>query len=78
MSEPKPKIEQLRTLMDAEHWREAVALASKFPRLGDGRAAILSAREAFERPEFQRQLGRDPAQQIEAGIAALEEQYARP
>ena len=70
-----PKIDLLRAAMAADDWRLAIAIASRFPRLGSAHAAVLGAREAFERPEFQRQLGRDPAELIETGKAALRGQY---
>lgn len=66
----------LRALIGNEKWREALLLASSFPRLPvKARAAILSAREAYLRPDFQRQLGRDPAVLIGAGVSALVEAY---
>jgi len=67
----RPKVVQLRELMAAGDWRAAILLAAKFPALGPHRAAILSAREAYLRPEFQRQVGKSPAALIEAGKAAL-------
>ena len=70
-----PKIELLRAAMAANDWRLAVSIAARFPRLGSARAAVLGAKEAFERPEFQRQIGRDPAELIENGKAALWRQY---
>lgn len=70
-----PKIVQLRAAMSSDDWRQAVSIAAKFPRLGKARDAVLAAREAFERPEFQRQIGRDPAAIIEAGKIALRVQY---
>lgn len=71
----KTKLSLLLAAMDSDDWRGAVSIAAKFPRLGAHRAAVLAAREAFERPDFQRQLGRDPVSLIEAGKAALRERY---
>lgn len=71
----RPKIELLREAMAADDWRLAVAIASRFPRLGAARDAVLGAREAFERPDFQRQIGREPVAMIESGKAALRVQY---
>ncbi len=70
------KKQQLCELMDAGRFREAILLAAKFQDLGDHRDRILSAREAYLRPEFQQALKRDPAQLIADGIAALKERYA--
>lgn len=60
---------------DAGDWRRAILLAAKFGDLGTQRNAILSAREAINRPDFQRQLKRDPATLIAAGVSALKERY---
>lgn len=69
------KIDQLREKMVAADWRGALAIAAKFPRLGEHKTAILRAWEATVRPEFQRQIGRDPEQLIAAGIEALKARY---
>lgn len=71
----RPKIDILREAMAADDWQLAVTIAARFPRLGAARDAVLGAREAFERPDFQRQIGRDPADLIEKGKAALRVQY---
>ncbi len=69
------KIDQLRALMAAGEWRAAISMASKFPRNGEHAQAIARAQEAYMRPEFQRQIGRDPDALIEAGRKALEARY---
>lgn len=73
--EPPKKIDELRAYMRAGNWRAALSLAAKFPRLGDHKVRIQRAWEAYARPDFQRQLGRDPAALIADGIAALHERY---
>jgi hypothetical protein len=67
--------EQVRQLLRAGKLREAVCFAARFPQLGKQRDRILSAREAFNRPEFQRELGRDPEALIRDGVEALREKY---
>ena len=52
-------------------WHEAIKLAGSFARLGEHRKPITQAKEAICRPEFQRQLGRDPDQLIASGIEAM-------
>ncbi len=69
------KLSQLRTLMAAGRWREAVIFAAKFQDLGDHKDRILSAREGYLRPEFQRQLKKNPYDLIADGIEALKERY---
>jgi len=75
MSLPETKISQLRALAASADWRGAILLAAKFQELGTARGAILSAREAYLRPEFQRQIGRCPDVLIECGRAALRDRY---
>ena len=72
---PARKIDLLRAAMDAGEWDRALSIAAKFPRLGEHEFAIRCANEAAQRPEFQRQLGKDPQTIIAAGIAALKERY---
>lgn len=77
MVEPPRKLDAVRAAMRADDWPLAIRLASKFPRLGDESAPIMRAQEALARPDFQRQLGRDPAELIAAGKAALIRRYGQ-
>lgn len=72
---PVRKLDAVLVAMNAEDWLEAIRLAAKFPRLGMQEKTIMRAHEAITRPAFQRQLGRDPEQLIDAGKAALIERY---
>lgn len=69
------KIDTLRGHMAAGRWPEAIKLAATFARLGPERETILKGREALNRPDFQRQLGRDPHALIENAKAALRDRY---
>lgn len=69
------KIDLLRAAMAAGDWHRALSIAAKFPRLGNHEFAIRCGNEAAQRPEFQRQLGKDPQAIINAGIAALKARY---
>lgn len=71
-----PSALEIRQLLEAGRFRDAILRAAKFADLGDHRDRILSAREAYQRPEFQAQIGKDPLQLINDGIAALRERYA--
>lgn len=66
----RDKPAELRALIDADRWKDALRLARRM-RIQADRKALDRAWEAFTRPEFLRQLGRDPEQMIEAGIAEL-------
>lgn len=70
-----PSALEIRALVDGGRMREAVLRAAKFQDLGEHRDRILSAREAYQRPEFQREIGKDPEALIADGIAALRERY---
>ena len=70
------KLSKVKIAAGAGDWRTAILLAAKFGELGKQRNAILSAREAYLRPEFQRQLQRNPENLIASGITALKERYS--
>ncbi len=69
------KLSKVTEAADRGDWSRAILLAAKFQDLGDHRDAILSAREAINRPDFQRQLKRDPDTLIKAGVTALRARY---
>lgn len=64
-------LEAIRAAMRKGDWSAAILAAAKFSDLGEHAEAIKGGREALLRPEFQRQLKRDPAKMIEAAKAAL-------
>ena len=75
IGEPPRKLDAVQDAMRADDWPLAIRLAAKFPRLGDESKDIMRAHEALTRPDFQRQLGRDPAALVDAGKAALVRRY---
>lgn len=54
--------------MTADNWHAALRLAASWP---DATAEVRKAWEGCARPDFQRQLGRDPESLVAAGIKAL-------
>lgn len=70
------KLALLKEAAAAGDWRKALAIAAKFPQLGEHKRAITTAHECNVRPGFYRQLGKDPEALVQAGIAALRERYA--
>jgi plasmid stabilization system protein ParE len=56
--------------------REALRIAASFPHLGEHKAAITRGWEACQRPDFYRSLGKDPAELVTVGIAAVRARYA--
>jgi hypothetical protein len=69
---------EIRAAVAAGDWEEAIRLASKIGKLGEAKAEILRAREAYERPDFLRQLRKDPEAAKEAGKEALRRFLALP
>ena len=70
-----PAAQEIQRLLEAGQFRSAVLKAAKMQDLGPQRDRILSAREAYQRPDFQAQIGRDPLALINEGIAALRERF---
>jgi len=70
---------KLQTLKDAaarQDWQRALRIAAKFADLGEHKAAIVRGHEAHSNARFAKQLGRIPANDIEAGIEALCARYS--
>lgn len=55
--------------------REALRLAAQFQHLGEHADVIMRGWNACTRPEFYRQLGKDPAQLVAIGVAAVRARY---
>lgn len=71
------KATRLRALVAAEDWRGALRLARTISRLGADKAVLERAWEAFVRPDFCRQLKRDPEALKRAGIEVLKRRWGR-
>lgn len=59
--------------MAADNWHAALRLAASWP---DAAAEVGKAWEACARPDFQRQLGRDPDKLVADGVAALKARFS--
>ena len=70
------KLSKLIEAAQANDWRKAISIASKFPQLGDHKTEITRAQMAYTNPGFCRQIGRDPDACIEAGRLALIARYS--
>ncbi len=73
----RTKLSTLLEHMDAGRWDAALKLAAKFQQLGEHKGAITRGASALNHPEFHKQLGKDPAVLVAAGIAALKERYGK-
>lgn len=71
----KKKIDTLRALINEGNFSKALALAAKFPRLGEHRDAIVLGHEARVHRSIYKQLGRDPDKLVAEGIKALIARY---
>ena len=65
------KLQTLKQAAARNDWQTAIAIAARFPRLGEIRGAVLDAHMAYTNPRFLKQLGRDIDASIEAGRAAI-------
>lgn len=71
------KIDQLTKLMKNNEWEKAVKMAAKFPRLGEHKQIITRASSALLSPNMYLSMGKNPNELFNAGIAALQERYAK-
>lgn len=72
---PPTKLSLVRAAYEAGDFAGALRIAAKFPELGESRDAVQRGHQAFVRPDFVREIGRDVAADRAAGIAALAERY---
>jgi hypothetical protein len=69
------KLSAIKQAAAKNHWRKAIAIAAKFPQLGEQRNAILDAHLAFTNPRWIAGLGKDIDACIDGGVAALRARY---
>ena len=69
------KIDILRAHMEKGEWEKAIRLASKFPRLGKEKDAIMRAAASMTSPELYRGMGKCPDALFAAGVEALKARY---
>lgn len=72
------KFDKLKAHAAVGDWQAALRIAARFPSLGEHRAQIVRAHEAYLRPGFYIQIGKDPAAIVAEGIAALRARYRLP
>lgn len=73
MSRTCVQLSVLYELIRIGDWPKALALGSKFKRLGPYRDRISRAHDAMLNPDFYRQIKKDPDALIQDGINALKE-----
>jgi hypothetical protein len=72
------KLSAVKKQMALNNWQEAIRLASKFPQLGNHRAAILDANLAYTNPRFMLQIKKDLVALKENGRIVLLQKYSIP
>lgn len=69
------KLSKLKAAAMNNDWQKAVAIAARFPRLGNIRAQVLDAHMAYTNPRFAVQIGKNIEFCIENGKSALMDAY---
>lgn len=69
------KLSKVRALVAQGRDLEALRIVAKFPRLGNEKETITRGWNAFNNPDFYRQLGRDPEQDTADAIHAMKAKY---
>lgn len=71
----KTKLETLKEAFKAGDYNKALAIAARFPRLGNEKNAIITAHECNTNPSFYKQLGYNIEKCLQDGINALATKY---
>ena len=69
------KLSKLKAAAINKDWQKAIAIAARFPRLGNIRAQVLDAHMAYTNPRFAVQIGKNIEFCIENGKSALMDAY---
>lgn len=73
--EPPTAVELVRAAVAAEDWHTALRLAKELSGLGEDEAILRRAWEAVVRPEFLRQVKKDPEVALAEGVTTLRRRY---
>ncbi len=69
------KLAKLTAALAAGDQVSALRIAAKFPQLGEHKEPITRAWAAYQSPQFYRELGHDPDDLFQTGIAAIRARY---
>ena len=72
---PASKKDQIVRFLKTGQPDKALAMAAKFPDLGEHKDAITKGANALRNPDFYRQIKQDPDALVAAGVAALRARY---
>jgi len=71
----KTKLDKLKAEFLKGNYAKAISIASRFPRLGKEKDAIMLAQGCITNPSFYKQLGNDIEECISKGVKALQTKY---
>lgn len=77
-TKPRRGIAEIRALLSAANWRDAIKMAAGFRDLGKQADVIKTAWSAIQHPAFYEGIGKRPDILINAGIDALKKRYGDP
>ena len=69
------KLSKVKSALASGDEIAALRIVAKFPRLGVQKDAITRAWAAYQNPEFYREIGKNPAELVAFGVAAVREKY---
>jgi len=73
----KPKTDQIRTALNRGDWPSALRIASHFHDRSNDTMLFKRGFDAYQHPDFYRQIGKDPDQLIHAAVELLQVRFRR-
>jgi hypothetical protein len=71
------KTDRIRSALDRGDWPSALRLASRFHDRSNDTLAFKRGFDAYQHPDFYRQLGKDPNELVGAAIKRLQTRFWR-
>jgi hypothetical protein len=71
------KTERIKTALDRDDWLSALRVASRFHDRSADTLTFKRGFDAYQHPDFYRQLGKDPDKFINAAIERLQARFSR-
>jgi hypothetical protein len=71
------KTERIRTTLDRRDWLAALRIASRFHDRSNDTLMFKRGFDAYQHPDFYRQLGKDPDKLVDAAIKRLQARFCR-
>jgi hypothetical protein len=73
----RSKTEQIKTALDHGDWLCALRTASRFHDRSDDMLTFKRGFDAYQHPDFYRQVGKDPEELVGAAIKRLQKRFCR-